>query len=78
MKIKTSLGDIVISPANGEGVWIELCRPNTLIAMSVAYVEVEGGKLITRVWGNAVDCDYTHRIEHENVEDFFEEWKDEG
>lgn len=84
MKVKTSLGTIVVSESKGigregKGVWIELYRPDTLTNMTVAFIEVDttSGKpqLVTRVWGNGVECDYTDRIEHKNVEEFFEEWR---
>lgn len=82
MKVKTSLGTIVVSESKGigKGVWIELYRPDALMEMTIAFVEVDKTsgepKLVTRVWGNAMECDYTDKIEHQNVEEFFKEWSE--
>ena len=86
MKVKTSLGTIIVSESKGvgregKGVWIELHRPNTLMDMMIAFVEIDTTsdqpQLVTRVWGNGVEYDYTDRIEHKNVEEFFKEMRDE-
>lgn len=81
MKIKTSIGTLVVRETTDSeypGVDIVLMKPGIPYEMNVVLVEVsqaEGdslaGKLVTRVWGNADQEDYTHRVIHENVEMYF-------
>ena len=83
MKMETPLGTLTVHKsdnANYQGFWIELHRPNELIGMTVALVEVDKTEkepqLSTRVWGDGVKEDYTTKVVHENIEEFFKEWSE--
>ena len=85
MKVKTVLGEIISSESNGgvnegKGVWIELYRPDALTSMTIAFIEIDETsnetKLVTRVWSDGMNCDYTDKIVHKNVEEFFKNWQE--
>lgn len=81
IEVKTSLGTIVVTPSidpENPGVYIDLAREGHP-PMSLALVEAtcdeadqEGKcKMITRVWGDAEDEDYTDRVVHRGIENWF-------
>lgn len=88
MEIKTSIGTLVVRETTDSeypGVDIVLMKPGIPYEMNVALVEVsqaEGddlaGKLVTRVWGDANQEDYTHLAVHKNVEMYFNADESEG
>ena len=74
--VETPLGIIKTTPCSDQenpGVWIELCRPGSDAGMSLALVEYYGEdkELVTRVWRNALSEDYTDKIEHQYVDEYF-------
>lgn len=84
MMVETPIGTLIIKESNDiefPGVWIDLRRPDVGYDMSVALVEYcdcedyegtsEHKNLVTRVWGNAMQDDYTHRVIHEGIEEYF-------
>lgn len=83
LTIETPLGTIVVAKAvdpNHPGVYIDLKRPGCEVDMPLAMVEFdheesdlpEGqARIISRIWGDAMQEDYTVRVVHENVEKFF-------
>ncbi len=86
--VKTPLGTIVASPATDPdhpGISIDLKRPGCDGELNLGLVEFacdesdlpEGkGHIITRVWGDGRQEDYTERVVHEGIEDFFGPAKD--
>ena len=84
MKIETPLGTLTVHKSNDtsyQGFQIELHRPNELIGMTVALIEVDKTEkepqLSTRVWGDGLEADYTTKVVHKNIEDFFKEWSEQ-
>lgn len=83
LRVKTPLGDIIggkTSDPEHPGVWLDLHRPDVDQDMPLALVEFcrnegdvpEGDpNVITRVWGDAMQEDYTDRIVHQGIEDYF-------
>lgn len=81
--VETPLGTIIASPAtdpNHPGISIDLRRLGYNGELNLGLVEFaddegdfpEGkGHIITRVWGNGRQEDYTRRVVHEGIEDFF-------
>ena len=81
--VETPFGTLVayasIDP-NYPGIYIDLRREEFVEDMPVALIEAtdtegdvpEGRNLITRVWGDGQDQDYTERVIHKNIEEFFE------
>lgn len=87
--VETPLGTIVASPTtdpNHPGISIDLKRLGCDGELNLGLVEFaddEGnipdnkGHLITRVWGDGMKEDYTKRIVHEGIEEFFQTEKTE-
>ncbi len=78
---KTPVGTIVAKPCTDKenpGLWIELYRPESKAGMSLALVEYSGEdkELVTRVWGNAQSEDYTDKVPHNYIEEYFAEDED--
>ena len=83
MCVDTPLGAIIVRTAydpEHPGVWIDLRRPDVDCDMSVALIEFSSDdsdypdgqpNLITRVWGDSKQEDYTTRVVHEGIEEFF-------
>lgn len=81
--VDTPLGTIIAkatTDAKHPGIWFDLVRPGSAVELSLGLVEFaddeadlpEGeGQIITRVWGNGKQQDYTNRVVHEGIEDFF-------
>lgn len=81
--VETPLGTIIASPAtdpNHPGISIDLIRPGYDGELNLGLVEfaddegdiLEGkGHIITRIWGDGRQEDYTERVIHKGVEDFF-------
>jgi len=75
--VKTPLGDIVAeasSDSDNPGVWISLHRDGEDYESTLALVEYtateadqKGPQLITRVWGDAQQEDYTDRVVHSGL-----------
>ena len=81
LSAETPLGTIVAKPCTDKenpGLWIELYRPESKVGMALALVEYSGEdkELVTRVWGNAQSEDYTDKVPHNYVEEYFAEDKD--
>ena len=83
--VKTPLGTItaqVAADTEHPGISFDLVRPGSEGMMSLGLVEFTsdgtegGGQIITRVWGDGRQEDYTERIVHEGIEDFFEPKKE--
>lgn len=83
--VKTPLGTItaqVAADTEHPGISFDLVRPGSEGMMSLGLVEFTsdgtegGGQIITRVWGDGRQEDYTERIVHEGIEDFFESGRD--
>jgi len=85
LQVETPLGTIIVRAAvdpEHPGVYIDLHRPGVECDMPLALVEFSADEcdlpereqfLITRIWGNAMQEDYTNRVIHERIEDFFRE-----
>lgn len=81
--VETPLGTIVVKTAldsEHPGVYIDLRRKGCECDMPLVLVEYCGDEadkpdgeknIITRVWGNAGQEDYTERVVHEGIEDYF-------
>lgn len=82
-KANTPLGTIVATKASDPehpGLWIELVKPGSDEAMPLGLIEYsaddadlpEGkGHIITRIWSSSKQKDYTERIVHKGIEDYF-------
>ena len=76
LRVETPVGMIVATPHADEeypGMCIELSRPDGEASLSLALVEYDAEikKLATRVWGNAMSEDYTDKVTHERIEEYF-------
>lgn len=83
MRIETPLGAIVVRSSGGDeehpGIWIDLRRPDADSDAPLALVEfvddeadLDGQNIVTRVWGDVNNDEYSERIVHRNIEKFFE------
>lgn len=82
-QVDTPLGIITVKAAVDPahpGVYIDLRREGTDLEMPLALVEFSADdadypdgaeNLITRVWGNAMKEDYTHREVHQKIQEYF-------
>lgn len=82
LRVETPMGAL-IATAGGDpeypGIWIELRRPDVSYDLALALVEYtkteadlpKNGFVISRIFGNALIDDYTDRVIHENIEEFF-------
>ena len=78
LSVKTPVGDIVAEASGSSeypGIWISLHQPGEDYEPSLALVEftsseadVEGSALITRVWGDGQQEEYTDRVVHTGLE----------
>ncbi len=78
----TPLGQLIAYPSNNSenpGIYIDLHRdtfdcdaPLALIEYTSTEADVEGGTLITRVWSDVSQEDYSDRHIHTGVEEFFD------
>ena len=83
LRVETPLGAIVVRMAGDPscpGVWIDLRRPDVGQDMPLALVgfyqdksdQSEGqASIITRVWGDGQKEEYTYRIVHRGIEEYF-------
>ncbi len=76
LSVETPLGLISATPCSDKenpGLWIELYRSDEKAGLSLTLVEYNGEEkeVITRVWGNARSEDYTDKIMHEYIEEYF-------
>lgn len=83
LAVDTPLGALVVKAAldsQHPGVYVDLRRPGTECDLPLALVEfsaddadfIDGDQnIITRVWGNARQEDYTMRTVHQNIEQYF-------
>ena len=82
MKMETPIGTLTASKyddVSHQGFLIELHRPNELIGMTVAFIEVDkvGSQLSICAWGNGLKEDSTTRVIYrENIEEFFKNWSE--
>lgn len=53
------------------GISIDLHRPDTVCELPLALVELDAADIVSRIWGNAQDEDYTYKEVHQGVEAFF-------
>ena len=86
--VETPNGWIVAVPSHDKeypGIWIML-RPNgkdredeELVLALIEYTETEWdypeGQLITRVYGDGLNEEYTHRVVHTNINEYFKALK---
>ncbi len=81
---KTPLGHLIARPSFGEpdfpGIWVMLRRPFieqdlplVLVEFTADEADVDGGNIITRVYGDALGDEYTDRVVHRGIERYFEE-----
>lgn len=90
LRMGTPLGTLVARKTTDPdypGIDLELVRSGCEVEMPVALVEYcsadhadtdlpeTAPKLITRIWGNALNDEYTDRVVHNNIEEFFTEVK---
>lgn len=87
VKVDTPLGAIIARPSNdpeNPGIWIDLHRPGADCSLQLALVEYstdEGdlpkdeGHIITRIWGDGHQQEYTERVLHGGIEDYFRKEK---
>jgi len=88
LRMETPLGTLVArhtTDPDYPGIELELVRPGCEVGMPVALVEYCSAdnadtdlpeiapELITRVWGDAMNEDYTERVVHDHIEEFFKE-----
>lgn len=80
LRVETPLGAIIARSAtdpNHPGIYIDLRRGVDDPDMPLALVEFAADEadlpeaLITRVWGDAMQEDYTTRVDHQNIEQYF-------
>lgn len=83
LAVDTPLGTLVVKAAldtQHPGVYVDLRRPGAECDLPLALVEfsaddadfLEGDQnIITRVWGNARQEEYTLRTVHQNIEEYF-------
>ena len=80
LRVETPLGGIIARSAtdpNHPGIYIDLRRGVDDPDMPLALVEFAADEadlpeaLITRVWGDAMQEDYTTRVDHQNIEQYF-------
>lgn len=83
LAVDTPLGALVVKAAldsQHPGVYVDLRRPGMECDLPLALVEfsaddadfIDGDQnIITRVWGNARQEDYTMRTVHQNIEQYF-------
>lgn len=80
--VETPFGTLVAYASNDPyypGIYIDLRRDGFPEDMPVALIEStdteadvdEERNLITRVWGNGQEQDYTNRVIHKNIDEFF-------
>lgn len=83
IKTETPLGTLTAykstDPAH-PGIYVDLCRGGKEVPMAlIEYTEddadrdIEKNAMVTRIWGDAGQEDYTERIIHKNIENAFEE-----
>ena len=87
LSVKTPLGDIVAEASGGSeypGIWLSLRQPGEQYEPSLALVEYTSSEadirepaLITRVWGDAMQEEYTDRIVHQGIDEYFKIEEDE-
>lgn len=78
MSVETPLGDIVAEASGSSeypGIWISLHQPDedyeptlALVEFTMTEADVEGPALITRVWGDGKQEEYTDRVVHTGLE----------
>lgn len=78
LEIETSKGILIVYPStdpNNPGVYIDLKQPDSDIALNIACIECQEDsdtpKLVTHVWGSALNEDATHDITHTNTDEYF-------
>lgn len=83
IRVETPLGALIARPSYCEpdypGIYVDIRRPDADQDLALALVEftaTEGdlpdtGHIITRVYGDALDDEYTDRVVHEKIEDYF-------
>ena len=79
--VETPIGCLVVKQSCDKeypGVWVELRRPGVDCDLALALVEYtkteadcDSGELITCVWGDGQNEDYTHRTIHRGVDEYF-------
>lgn len=79
VRVETTLGTLIAKPSNDPaypGIWIDLRRSDFDYDLGLVLVECDNGELITRVYGDATNYDYTDRIVHNRIEDAFKTMED--
>lgn len=80
IRVNTPVGTLIARPSCDSyypGIWIDLYRSDAECDMGVALIECPYAKegqereLVTRVWGDGLEEDYTDKIVHENVDEYF-------
>ena len=78
MQVVTPLGTIVAWASGSEhpGIWLDLRRSGAGCDMPLALVEFSGPPqdnphIITHVWGDGQQEDYTDRVVHQNIDQLF-------
>lgn len=83
IRVETPLGALIARPSYGEpdypGIYIDIRREDVdqdLLLALVEFTATEGdlpddGHIITRVYRDSLDDEYTDRVVHEKIEDFF-------
>lgn len=79
--VETPFGTLVAyasTDSDYPGIYIDLRRtgfgvdaPLMLTEYTETEADIEGGQLITRIWGNVAQEEYSDRIVHTGVADFF-------
>lgn len=82
-QVETPLGVIIARSSNDPdhlGIWINLHRPDADSDLPLALIEFskdkrdiskETGRIITRVWGDGTQEDYTNRVIHKGIAEYF-------
>lgn len=83
IRVETPLGILIARSSHGDpdypGIYVEIRRPDADKDLSLALVEFteteadipKTGHIITRVYGDALADEYTNRVVHEKIEDYF-------
>lgn len=83
IRVETPLGALIARPSYGEpdypGIYVDIRRRDADQDLALALVEftaTEGdlpaaGHIITRVYGDAMADEYTDRVVHDKIEDYF-------
>ena len=86
VRVHTPEGDLVAyysNDPNNPGIWVDIEKDGSgtalaLVEYSSTESDLEGGNLISRVYGNGLLDEYTNRVIHSNVDEYFDSLAEPG